>query len=79
MTIFNKNYFIAVDFYSNFQELDTLKNNPKTVNVIQCCKSNLSQHGIPDVAVADTAQQFDCKEFEQFAKQWEFGCSPSDP
>ena len=51
MTIFNRNYFIAVDFYSNFQELDTLQNNPTTANVIWCCKSNLSQHGIPDVAL----------------------------
>ena len=79
MTVFNRNYLIMVEFYSDFWELDTLPNNPTAASVIQCCKRNFSRHGIPDTVVADTARQFDCKEFEQFGKEWEFECSPSDP
>ena len=79
MAVFDRNYLIRVDLYSDFWELDTLPNNPTAASVIQCCKKNFSRHGIPDTVVADTARQFDCKEFEQFAKEWEFECSPSDP
>ena len=42
-------------------------------------QKKFSRHGISDVAVADTAQQVDCNEFEQFAKEWELECKPSDP
>ena len=56
MTVFGRNYFITVDLYSDFWVLDTLPNNPTAVSVIRCCKRNFSQHGIPDVAIADTAR-----------------------
>ena len=79
MTVFDRNYLITVDFYSDFWELDALPNNPTAASVIRYCKRSFSRHGIPDVFVADTARQFDCKEFDQFAKEWEFKCSPSDP
>ena len=42
-------------------------------------KESSDEIGITNADVADTARQFDCKEFEQFAKEWEFECSPSDP
>ena len=79
MTIFDRNYLITVDFYYDFWELGTLPNNPKAASVIRFCKRNFSRHGIPDVFVAETARHFDCKEFEQYAKEWEFECSASDP
>ena len=69
MTVFDRSYLITVDFYSDLWELDTLPNNPATASVIRCCKRNFSRHGIPAVVVADTDQQFACKEFEQFAKK----------
>ena len=79
ISVFDKHHLTTVDFYSDFWELDTLANNPTAVSVIRCCKINVRRHGIPDVVVADTTRQFDCKEFEQFGKEWEFECSPSDP
>ena len=66
-----------VDIYSNFWELETLPKNLTAASVIQYCKRNFSQHGLPDVVVADTAQQVYRKELEQFAKEW-FECSLSD-
>ena len=60
MTVFDRNYLIAVDFYSDFWKLDTLPNNSTTASVIQCYKRNFSRHVTPDVVVADTARQFDC-------------------
>ena len=54
MTIFDRNYLIAIDFYSNFWELDRLPNNLTAASVNQFCKKNFSRYGIPDVVVADT-------------------------
>ena len=79
INVFDRNYLITLDFYSNFWELDTIPNSPTAVSVIRCCKRNFSRYGIPDVVVAYNTRQLDCKEFEQFAKEWEFECSPSDP
>ena len=47
--------------------------------MVQCCKRDFIRHGIPAVVVGGTAWQFDFKEFEKFAKEWEFESSPSDP
>ena len=69
MTVFDRNYLITVDFYSDFWELDALPNNPTAASVIRYCRRSFSRHGITDVFVADTARQFDCKEFDQFAKE----------
>ena len=63
MTAFIRNYLIRVDFWSDFCKLGTLPNNPAASSMIWCCKINFSQHGMPDV-VADTALQFDSKDFE---------------
>ena len=68
-----------VDLYFKFQELDTLPNNPTAASVVRCCKRDFIRHGIPAVVVAGTARQFDFKEFEKFAKEWQFESSPSDP
>ena len=56
-------------FYADFCKLKTMLKDPKAASVIQCCKINFSQHGIPNVAVADTAQQCDYKESEQYGKE----------
>ena len=64
MIVFDRNYLITLDFYSDFWELDTIPNSPTTVSVIRCCKRNFSRYGIPDVVVADNTRQLDCKEFE---------------
>ena len=34
MTVFDKNYLINIDFYSDFWELDTLRNNATAATVI---------------------------------------------
>ena len=63
MTVFIRNYLIRVDFWSDFCKLGTLPNNPAASSMIWCCKRYFSRHGMPDV-VADTALQFDSKDFE---------------
>ena len=55
ITVFDRNYLITVDFYSDFWELDRLPNNPTAASVIRWCRRNFSRHGIPDVVVADNA------------------------
>ena len=78
MAVSGRNYLITVDFYSDFWELDTLPNSPTAASLIQCSQRNFICHGIPDVVVADI-WQFDYKKFDQFAKEREFECTPSDP
>ena len=41
-------------------------------------KESSDEIGIPNADVADTARHFHRKEFEQFAKEWDFECSSSD-
>lgn len=78
MAVSGRNYLITEDFYSDFWELDTLPNSPTAASLIQCSQRNFICHGIPDVVVADI-WQFDYKKFDQFAKEREFECTPSDP
>ena len=41
-------YLIAVDYYSQFIEIATINRNKRGSEVVSCCKSMFSQHGIPE-------------------------------
>ncbi len=50
-----KNYFITVDYYSNFWEIDYLPDK-RSVTVIRKLKAHFSQQGIPDVVISDNGR-----------------------
>ena len=73
-----KNYLVIVDYASGYPEL--LKMNTTTSNaVIVAMKSVFSRYGVPDVVMSDNGPQYSAKEFEDFAKDWDFKHITSSP
>lgn len=71
-------YLITVDHFSDFFELDYIKDmNSKTI--IEICKTNFSRHGTPEVVVTDNGTSFVSMEFRSFASSWEFRHTTSSP
>ena len=73
-----KNYIVMVDHYSEFIELDYLKNTTANV-VIKAMKKNFARHGIPSECISDNGQQFVCYEYKSFAKEYGFISVTSSP
>ncbi len=38
----------------------------------KCLKAHFSRHGIPDTVISDNGPQLDSREFNSFAREWEF-------
>lgn len=73
-----KDYLVTVDYFSNFWEIDFLETTkPKTV--IRKLRALFARYGIPDTVISDNGPHFSCKEFEEFAKRWEFEHVTSSP
>ena len=76
--ISKKDYLITVDMYSDFFEVDRMKEtNAKAI--IQACKANFARHGIPEMVMSDKGPQFANAEFRQFTREWEFVHKTSSP
>ena len=77
-SLHSKDYIVLVDYYSDFVEVDLLKNTNSST-VIKFLKAQFSRHGIPDVLVTDNGPQIISGEFSEFATQWEFQHVTSSP
>ena len=73
-----KDYLITVDYYSDFWELDCLRDTNSNT-IITCTKAHFARYGIPDTVVTDNGPQFRSHEYEIFAQQWEFVHTTSSP
>lgn len=73
-----ENFLVTVDHYSDFFELDQLEN-LSAAATIRACKRNFSRHGIPQRVCSDNGTNFYCKEFRDFAREWEFEHVTSAP
>ena len=65
-TLDGKQYLVIVDHYSDYFELEPLRN-VATSTVITAMKGNYAHYGIPDTCISDNGPQFDCHEFTRFA------------
>lgn len=74
----NQNYIVTVDYYSRFFELDQLHSTTSAA-VIHKLKAAFARHGIPETIVSDNGPQYKSREFEMFAKAWEFTHITSSP
>uniref|UniRef100_A0A674NI52 Gypsy retrotransposon integrase-like protein 1 n=1 Tax=Takifugu rubripes TaxID=31033 RepID=A0A674NI52_TAKRU len=74
----NDNYIITVDYYSRYFKLDKLHSTTGPT-VIRKLKAAFSRHGVPQTVVLDGGPQYSCKEFDTFAKEWEFTHITSSP
>lgn len=74
----NQDYIVTVDYYSRFFELDRLHSTTSAA-VVHKLKAAFARHGIPETIVSDNGPQYKSKEFEAFAKSWEFIHVTSSP
>ena len=70
-TFENRNYFVLVDYYSSFIELDYLADT-SSQTVIHKLKMHFARHGVPDYVVSDNGPQYTSSEFRRFATTWKF-------
>lgn len=71
-------FLITVDHYSDFFELDIVKDlTPRSV--VEACKRNFARHGTPQLVVTDNGSNFVNAEMGTFAKEWGFRHSTSAP
>ncbi|XP_059054414.1 uncharacterized protein K02A2.6-like [Achroia grisella] len=80
---FNENgkqskYLITVDHYSDFFEIDKIKD-LSSKPVIEACKRNFSHHGVPEIVITDGGTNFIFQEFSAFSKKWNFIQVTSSP
>ena len=66
-TLYNLNYFVIVEFFSDYWELDELHSATST-NTICICKRHFARNGIPDELISDNAAVFTSSEFTTFAR-----------
>ena len=77
-TLYNCDYLVIVDFYSDFWEVDEL-NCTNSSRIIVACKQHFARYRIPDELLSDNASHFISSEFIDFAKSWEFSHVTSSP
>ena len=71
-------FLVTVDHFSDFIEVDLLTN-LRMETVISHCKKNFSRFGHPEIVCSDGALSFCNKEFQNFAREWEFQHVTSSP
>ena len=74
----NHQYLVMVDSYSGWFEMDLLPDSSSRI-VIFKMKRLFSTHGIPEKLLTDNGRQFVSREFELFAKEWNFEHITSSP
>ncbi|KAL5510796.1 hypothetical protein EMCRGX_G006398 [Ephydatia muelleri] len=73
-----KNYLVLVDYLTDYFEICELQQT-LAVNVIQAAKEQFARHGVPVVVQSDGGPEFMSREFQVFAKEWEFVHTVSSP
>ena len=69
-TLYNRNYFVIVEFFSDYWELEL--NSATSANIIRICKRHFARYGISDELISDNAAVFTSSEFATFARTREF-------
>lgn len=72
------NYLVLVDAYSNWFEIDRLRD-LHSATIIQKLKRHFATHGAPNKLITDNGRQFVSGEFEKFANEWDFVHCTSSP
>lgn len=73
-----KNYLLVIDYLSNYPEIASLPN-MSAMCVIKYMKSIFSRQGIAQVFCSDSGPCYTCKEFQNFATEYDFQYVPSSP
>lgn len=73
-----KDYLVAVDYYTRWIEVRYLGSTTATA-VINKLRMIFATHGIPEAIVSDNGPQFQCREFQTFAQEYDFLHRTSSP
>ena len=74
----DRDYLCTVDYYSNYFEIDPLKD--KTASkVVDTLKRHFSRHGIPNKLRSDNGPPFNSYEFQQFVTSYDMEHVTSSP
>lgn len=73
-----KIFLVTVDHYSDFFEVDMLRD-LTPLSVIAACQKNFARHGKPQIVVCDNATNFVNKHMLNFSKTWDFELVTSAP
>ena len=73
-----KDYLCTVDYYSNYFDVDSLKDKDAT-EVTQVLKRQFARHGIPNRLVSDSGPPFNSFEFQHFAESYDMEHVTSSP
>ncbi|XP_055956537.1 uncharacterized protein LOC130012497 [Patella vulgata] len=73
-----KPYLITVDYFSNYFEVDHLKD--KTAKtVIPKMKAHFARHGLPERVISDNGPPYNSADFVRFSNEYEFDHITSSP
>ena len=73
-----KSYLVTVDHYSDFVEVDQLKDS-SSESVILASKQQFARHGIPQFVITDNGAAFASHEYTAFSKNYEFEHTTNSP
>ena len=73
-----KNYLLVIDYFSNFPEIALLSSMTATC-VITHLKSIFARHGICQILHSDNGPCYNCKDFQNFAEEYDFRHVTSSP
>ncbi|XP_062541322.1 uncharacterized protein K02A2.6-like [Armigeres subalbatus] len=71
-------FLVTVDHYSDYIELDLLKD-MTAKSLVESCKRNFSRHGIPQIVNTDNGTNFVNEEMKDLSMKWDFKHSTSSP
>ena len=77
-TVKGKEYLVIVDYYSRWLEIHQLHSTTAGA-VIKKFRQVFATHGIPEVIVTDNGPNLQCREFRQFASEFDFQHRTSSP
>ena len=73
-----KDYLVIVDYLTDFFEISQLSDTT-SATAIEATKKEFARHGVPLIVQSDGGPQFTAREFQSFAKTWEFQHTASSP
>lgn len=74
----NEDHIVVVDYYSRYLDLEKLKSTTAAAVILKL-KKIFAAHGIPEKVISDDGPQFSSKDFENFARAWDFVHVTSSP
>ena len=65
-------YLVTIDYYSEYIDVEELKDDSYSSTVVERLAKLFSMHGIPEKLLSDNGPQFSSHHFAQFATEWNF-------